>query len=260
MTRPCARVYGAFATREDALAHADVVQGVDATCSLVIAQRGEWLLFPQTEAVRDDPDERMRRLTKRLDVHRDARADADAEFDRVVRERADRPAPRDVPVDDDEDADAEKLVYPPPRRLRAGAEVRGQSAVALCAIPDPVGGECLLKILGCFETAAEADNWARNVASRRVTDEDIVVAPTCEWFYPNGDAKASREHYRSDELQRIMDAAARNPQAVREYKEWKAEQDALEEQQKALEDAQPKALEDVRGEEDEAPEVLEEID
>ena len=251
-SRPCVRIYGAFGSYEDACAHADVVRGVDATCSLVVAPRNEWLLLPQTEAARDDPQERARCLEKRLAAHRTARAEADAEFERVVRERAERPAPQEVPVDDDETREAEDLVYPPPRRLRAGAEVRGQNAVTLCVVPDPVGGECLVKVLGCFETAAEADAWARNVASRRVTEDDILVAPACEWCYPNAaHARSGSEHYRSDELQRIMDAAARNPQAVRDYKEWKREQD----ERKALEEAERAALEG--GEEDDAMAVEE---
>ena len=66
----------------------------------------------------------------------------------------------------------------------------------------------------------------RDVATRHVTDDDVVVARTCEWLYPNGDVKtATKTHYRHDELQRIMDTAARNPQVVRDYKAWKAERD-----------------------------------
>lgn len=241
VSRPCVRVYGAFGSYDDALAHADVVRGVDAACSLVVAPRNEWLLLPQTEAARDDPEERARRLEKRLAAHYAARSASDAEFERVVREHAERPAPQEVPVEDEdarETREAEGIVYPPPRRLRAGAEVRGQNAVALCVVPDSVGGECLLKVLGCFETAAEADAWARNVASRRVTEDDIVVAPACEWCYPNAaHARSGSDHYRSDELQRIMDAAARNPQAVRDYKEWKREQD----ERKALEEEEEQA-------------------
>ena len=89
-------------------------------------------------------------------------------------------------------------------------------------------GHCLVKILGCFESTLEADTWSRAVATREVTQDDVLVAQTCEWIYPNGaDRSAPNAHYRIDELQRIMDAASRNPKAVQSYKEWKAEQDRV---------------------------------
>ena len=37
-----------------------------------------------------------------------------------------------------------------------------------------------LEVLGCFESTAEADAWVRNVASRAVVEDDVLVAPTCE--------------------------------------------------------------------------------
>ena len=95
----------------------------------------------------------------------------------------------------------------------------------LCVVPDDFG-ECLIKILGCFENTAEADRWVENVGSRKIADDDIYVAPTCEWLYPNGDTSKVSTRYRVDELQRIMDAADRNPEAVQNYKDWKRQQDA----------------------------------
>jgi hypothetical protein len=254
-TRPAFRVYGAFATREEALEHAPFVAQADPHCSLVLLPRNEWALLPQTEASRDDPEERARRLAKRLAAHRDARTEASAEFERAVRERAERPPPKadesEWVEEEDGTREAEAIVYPPPRRLRAGAEVRGQTHLAMCAIPDPLGGECLVKVLGCFESAADADAWIRDQGSRVITDEDIVVAPTCEWLYPNSSKDGARgpgaARYRNDELQRIMDAAARNPQVVRDYKEWKAEQDRLkaeEDRLKAEEEAAAEAGDD----------------
>ena len=132
-----------------------------------------------------------------------------------MRDGVERPAPRAEPEEDDEETrEAEELVYPPPRRLRVGAEVRGQTHVALTVLRDPEGGECLVRVLGCFASAADADAWSRNVGTRAVTESDTHVASTCEWLYPNAEPRG-REHYRVDELQRIMDAAARNPVAVR---------------------------------------------
>ena len=110
-------------------------------------------------------------------------------------------------------------------------------------LPDTLVGERLVRLLGCFESNAEAESWVRDVGARTITDHDIVTAPTCEWLYPNGETRV-RTHYRMDELQRIMDAAERNPQAVRDYKTWKAEQDRLKaEEDRAKADAESSAEE-----------------
>lgn len=189
-----------------------------------------------------------------------------------------------VPVDEEaeEVEDAEKAVYGRPRRLRAGAEVRGQAACAIAVLRDDevvdddardkrvdVGDKTedgdakredgdhnhdakkkndtddskssnlnisaaspksfLFKVLGCFESGAEADAWVRGVGSRSVVFEDVFVAPTCEWLYPNAPRrKEGKKHYRIDELQRIMDAAQRNPEAVKTYKQMQREKEARE--------------------------------
>ena len=64
----------------------------------------------------------------------------------------------------------------------------------------------------------------------------MFVVPTCDWFYPNGEGKSSsNERYRIGELQRIMDAAAKNPKDVQNYKTWKKEQDRLSRENTQLE-------------------------
>lgn len=251
-TRPALRVYGAFAQRDECVEHADVIRNLDPACSLIAAKTHEWILVPQTELVRDDPEAARRCLQARLDAHEAERRKENEEFDRVVKERTFGKvhATEPVPEDQDEQEEAEALVYQPPRRLRAGGEVRGQTAFALCVIPDEFKGECLVKVLGCFETSRDADDWVRNVASRHILDHDVVVAPTCEWVYPNGKAQ-TQTHYRNHELQRIMDAAERNPKAVRDYKQWKREQDRLkEEEDRAKAQLEDAAVVDGEGEHD----------
>lgn len=229
VSRPALRVYGAFRSRDDAVEHAEVVREVDPACSLVVVRRGEWVLMPQNERMRDDREANELRVTQKLEAYRGERASRDATFDECVREHVERPSPRmedPEPEDQAEQDEAEACVYKPPKRLRAGAEVRGQSSVALCVVPDEYG-ECLFNVLGCFENTPEADEWVSNTASRRITYDDIFVAPTCEWLYPNATGKGGKSKYRIDELQRIMDAAERNPEAVKSYKEWKRQQDEM---------------------------------
>lgn len=227
-THPALRVYGAFATREEAREHSEIIHAMDATCSLLIVTLREWVLMPQNEACLQ-PDANKQRRETLLQTHRFKQMnDGDAFQKRIdIRDGGPVVTTQTEDVDDDvETKEAEDLVYKPPRKLRVGGEVRGQNYVALCSIPNPLTGECLIKILACFDTNQDADAWAQNVASRYVTDDDIHIGRTCEWVFPNGSAQSvTGPKYRIDELQRIMDAAERNPKAVQDYRTWKEEQD-----------------------------------
>lgn len=234
-SRPALRVYGAFGTKEEAIEHSDIVKEMDPYASLVIVPRDEWVLMPQTEEARDDPGVNTARRDRILAEHRDRRLVSEDNFkERVQTHEETIPASmNEVAEEDDDVLEAEALVYKPPKRLRTGAEVRGQSVVVFCAVTHEFG-ECVLKFLGCFESTDEANQWARNVATREIVHDDVLVSPCCEWIYPNASDRKATHNYRIDELQRIMDAAERNPVAVKNYKEWKREQDRLQEEQTRL--------------------------
>lgn len=227
-TRPALRVYGAFATREEAREHADVIRSMDSSCSLIVVPLREWVLMPQNEACLQ-PAANKRRLDTLVQTHRAKQLEDGDAFQGRIDLRDGGPVTTTQTQDAEEDVEtkeAEDLVYKPPRKLRVGGEVRGQNYVAICSIPNAITGECLIKILACFDTNQDADAWAQNVASRHITDDDIHIGRTCEWVFPNGHADSvTGPKYRIDELQRIMDAAERNPKAVQDYKTWKEEQD-----------------------------------
>lgn len=234
--RPAARIYGAFPSREDAVEHAELVMEKDRACSLMVVERDEWTLFPINDKVRDDQELAKRRCEEKIEAHLKKRTEEKLDFERVVSERRERDStgpiqpPREFENPEEEAAinEAESMVYAPPKRLRAGAEVRGQASAVVSVVPDEFG-EVVMKIFGCFESTTEADKWCRDVGSRQVTEFDLFVVPTCEWFYPNGEGKCSNnERYRVGELQRIMDAAKKNPQDVKDYKAWKKEQDRMD--------------------------------
>lgn len=233
-TRPALRVYGAFSSHDEAREHAEIIQSLDNTCSLMIVALHEWVLMPCNSSCLS-PEENTRRRVELLREHEEARKEETDRFeDRVQRkDDSDDVVAVQEPMDDEETIEAENLVYKPPRKLRVGGEVRGQNYVALSVIPNKDTGECLIQLFGCLDTSQDADEWSQGIASRHVTDHDIHVGRTCEWFFPNGDMKnVSKTTYRNDELQRIMDAAEKNPKAVRDYKTWKAEQE-----RKTLEDS-----------------------
>lgn len=229
-TRPSLRVYGAFMTRDEAKEHAEMIQAMDNACSLIVVPLHEWVLMPQNEACLH-PEANAQRIETLLQSHRVRQMDEGNCFqNRIETHDGGSVSTTQETGDDEETKEAEDLVYKPPRKLRVGGEVRGQNYVAMCALPNPITGECLIKILACFDSNQDADAWAQDVASRHITDDDIHIGRTCEWVFPNGDAESvSGPKYRNDELQRIMDAAERNPKAVQDYKTWKLEQDRISE-------------------------------
>ena len=239
---PLLRVYGAFHTKEEAVDHSLSVREVDKTCSLVCVKAKEWILLPSTEAQRDDPSENERVLSRRMEEVIRVEKEREEEFNSMVREKR-APPPSEAKggegrEEEEEMEEAERVVYPPPRRMRAGGEVRGQTCVALCVMRDESGkGECAFKLLACFDSHSSASTWVKNVASREVTDADILISATCEWISVNDDreGEGACTFYRNAELQRIMDAAKKNPGVVRDYKEWKRKQD--EAKKKAREEA-----------------------
>ena len=162
--RPAARIYGAFPSREDAVEHAELVMEKDRACSLMVVERDEWTLFPINDKVRDDQELAKRRCEEKIEAHLKKRTEEKLDFERVVSERRERDStgpiqpPREFENPDEEAAmnEAESIVYAPPKRLRAGAEVRGQASAVVSVVPDEFG-EVVMKIFGCFESTTEAD-------------------------------------------------------------------------------------------------------
>ena len=137
-------------------------------------------------------------------------------------------------------------VYKRPRRLKAGAEVRGHRLCALSVIPDPKDGEIMVNILGCFDTYEDATEWVNDVCSKSQSSHDVYIHETCEWIFPNGVTESiKKETYRNSELQKIMDAAKANPKNVRSFKEWKKDQDSkkLDDMKKEMKERRLRASE-----------------
>ena len=225
---PALRVYGAFARADDAAEHAQVVKGCDPACSLVRLRTHSWIMMPQSQAALDGSRGAQARLEEKLAARRAERAEERRRFDEAVaehKEHEQRTLPqREWTEEDEETQAAENDVYKPPKRLRAGAEVRQQGAVVLSVIPDRSGeGECIFCVLGCHETAAEAHEWIKANATDRAVETDLVVASTCDWIYPNGADETENEFYRNRELQKIMDASKSNTEGVQRYKKWEQE-------------------------------------
>ena len=251
---PFLRVYGTFATAEEALEHAAIIAGLDERASLNVVPTHKWFLMPQDEASLHNEEEQRMRAQRHLDRahlaqrqcndffqgrHDEVCRLRDGDEDVQVRQPPPPPTTQSGVVDDDEE-DAVREVYGLPKRLPRGGEVRGQSFVCLSTIPDADGGgECIVTIWSCHDTLLDAQTWLRNVACKHIKEYDVAIAMTCEWVYPNkAGHMASGAQYRHSELQRIMDNAEQQPKAVQEFEEWYAAQrQAAEEADAAAEAA-----------------------
>ena len=228
-TRPALRVYGTFASVEEAREHSDTVIAMDPTCSLYAVPCREWTLLPRISSGAAEAAVEAR-CAALLAAHARKVESVGASFEarrRAVvsgvgdeeRRRA-ASAPPVATRDDADEADAEALVYPKLKRIGVGAEVRGQRYVCLTLLPE-ANGECLFQVLGCFDTADDALEWTHRVASQSIVDTDIVVHATCEWMSPNGIARArpaaNKVSYRNSELQVVMDGLKSCNTHVRDF-------------------------------------------
>ena len=227
---PIFRMYGCFETKEDAKEHAEVIQEMDARCSLLVVKCGVWFLFPQTEEMKHPTDARSQRIEEKLALYRNQRYENDTKFEDMVRNKKSgtptRWDPQTYTEEEEEQVDAEQTIYKRPKKLRVGAEVRGQNFGVVSTIQDP-NGELLLLIVAAFDTEEEAASWINDTGKYIFNMYDLHICKTCEWVYPNGSLdKSGDEIYRNPELDNIMRTAKANPGVVQRYKDWKKQTEA----------------------------------
>ena len=177
---PSLRVYGCFGTREEAVEHAEAVRERDPSCSLLVVERGTWLLFPQDTAVLESPDEARRRLDARLDAHREWRGAQDRAFDDAVRHNQERPVKwdrTDWSEEQEEEAEAVDAVYGRRGVSGSGRRCEGRERVRALGRPRRFrGGRGPRQGARQADGLADAEEWVQNVGSREETEHDI-----CPW-------------------------------------------------------------------------------
>ena len=227
-TRPAQRVRRAFGDREQAREHA--APHVRATRPDVLA-RGvacrEWILLPQNEECRDDRAQRG--SARRARSRRTARARRTRSSD------ASPPARRDA-----RRRRAAARARPSPRRGAGGGgggRARGLPSAAPTARGREVRGQNRRhvrhpqrrdgRVPGAHPPDVRHAGRRRRVGrgrrdARRARD-DVLTRAHVRGLSPTARCAALwRTDDRIDELQRIMDAADRNPTAVRGVPAWKA--------------------------------------
>lgn len=225
------RLYGAFESREEAREHAQRVSGLEERYSVIVIPCGEWVMMPQDELYLRDADAAKEATENH--VRRDAacRAREEEEIAEAIKGktyvRAGPAARQEHDEEEEETTEAERSIYQSARRCPAGGEVLRQHLFLANIIKDPSGkGEAVFRVLGCFHTDEEVEQYTASTFKRR--EHTIYTFPTCEWICLNAKEErgSSRRKYEQPELEKIMNAALDNQTNVVTYKAWKAKKEA----------------------------------
>lgn len=236
-SEPALRIYGAFATQEDCLSHARVVQKEDPSCNIQMAPTHTWTAMASSPERIADAASIARHIQAVLDSHTNSRGEATRDFEQNVERRT--AATCDSKVRDakekrrKEAAEAEAAnIRPRPGQplskagqLPRAAEIRDQAFVVLSflrdtqqTIPEP----CFC-VYACLATEADANAYVRNTAADHVENFDIDVCNMYEWLHPqNVDAtKLRTEVFRQEELNNIIRNHKSQPAQVEAFKKWR---------------------------------------
>lgn len=217
---PAVRLYGAFATREEARSYAGDLAAYDPGISLLVDEVHKWILAPRNESRLNDASIVDKKL-KRHDVRKQRDHD---EF--VARQGKSVDVEGLSPDKKDDDSVAKRA---------QGDGVGGRHAVpALYQMADQRlavvsfvcddSNEFLFKVYGFVDSQTDANSWVRNVLSKSVKDYHIDVVSSCQWCFPTT-MKAERvdaEAFRNKELDAIMNHHKKEPERVKEFSDWYA--------------------------------------
>lgn len=230
--QPALRIYGLFASAEEAVEHARVVAAVDPSASLMVSPTHEWLVLPRSAARLADAAATQAHVDAVLQADKQAREKSASEFRENVRMQRGGVRPDQHRVDEPEsDADAKAIVTPgdatlSKARLGRDAEVRDQSIVAISFLCDTLQTvpEPIFRVYAAFPNTSDGDAWAR-CAGDVVTDHDIDLCSTCAWLFVNAvdSDKIQKEVHRSSELNAIMQDHKKQPQRCEQFEKWRKE-------------------------------------
>lgn len=234
-SEPAIRFYGLFASVEDAVAHAKLVQESDKSCNLQVSRVATWNTACRSPAriaddaacrkhvesvleyYKADSDKRKKEFTENVEKKRGGETDTEKETARSAR----------LAKEAQEMADSlacKETVLQKSLPLRKGLEAREQTYVVVSFLPDRIQTipEFVWKVYAAFNTVEECDIYVRNTLGHVVKDVDIDVCTLGEFLFPQNVArdKLSSEVWRSEELSKIMSEHKAQPQKVAAYKEW----------------------------------------
>lgn len=231
---PAIRIYGLFATEQEAVDHAKLVHSLDPSASVLVSPTHSWTVLPKDPNRLADAAKLQSHIDEVLRIHTNTLQASTDTFQENVREhktgdgaaREDADAQRALKAARDKH-NTERLrdMQSSSTVLRRDAEVRDQTLVAISYVRDARHEECpepIFRVYAAFSTEQEGDAWARN-AGNTVLDHDIDLVSTTKWLHLHevqGD-KLNREVYRSSELNNIMETHKKAPIQAEQYRMWR---------------------------------------
>lgn len=221
---PAVRLYGAFATREEARSYASDLSAFDPGISLLVDEVHKWILAPRNESRLNDASIVQKKLQKHGSRQQREREEFAARKGHAVEAGE---ASGEQSASPDTDAATSRNNEPAASRhaLPALYQLADQRLAVASFVCDE-SSEFLFKVYGFVDSQADANAWVRNVLSKREKDYHLDVVAACQWCYPTT-MKADRvdsEAYRNQELDKIMNHHKREPQRVKEFSDWYATQ------------------------------------
>tara|TARA_A100001015_G_C14961195_1_gene700980 strand:+ start:204 stop:1136 length:933 start_codon:yes stop_codon:yes gene_type:complete len=216
---PGLRVYGCFASNEDALEHASDLSRLAPTCSLFLHSTHDWIVIGKTIENMGNQEFINKTLEKNLGDYAKERYQNNKEFESAVTFEED--VERTVKNEKDEIP----ILYNKKSKshnLKNGGEVRNQKYAIISFIPDTVNGTPIFTVYGCMETKEECEMWIKNTLSREITDFDLHVVSTCEWLFLNKMTNDNTQiFYRTPELNNIMNKQKSSKREVQDFEDTK---------------------------------------
>ena len=224
---PGVRIYGCFATPEEALAVGEEIRAHSPECSMLVGHVGGWLLAASSAQSMQEHEERVQ---ARIEAHRAREENIVEEHETRVQQARDAPAGEVPPVQEQMSVDTPAATGSDdkaPRLVsRVPADIRTpQQTVAVCAFvrdlaadADPTAVvEFAFCVYGVFRDEETASAYIRNDLQHAVSDIDLHIVDLHEWLrYSSLTSRGVRTHYRNQELENIVTRASTNDRRVRD--------------------------------------------
>lgn len=216
--QPALRIYGCFASQEDAQMYASTIMANDTRCNIQLNKTHEWILACRCEDNLRDAEYVSSKTKRLLKIHESRILKSKEEFKENVESMQ----------EDGKVKISEKLC---PKFVRETEKGKKQTLPQQCQLVDQTmavlsfvqdddkeSPEFLFNVYACTRSDVEADRYVRNVLSLKILDHDIDVVSTGKWIFPTVELENVKNEYRSPELTKIMENHRTQPQKVEQFK------------------------------------------
>lgn len=220
LKNPAVCVYGTFPSNAEAVQYArEEVLSQHPNISIFVDQTHKWITAAKNVTCMQDANYIKEHTDKLLKTHKEILHMNLKEFnENVTEQKAGKTKKKEERIEEVSENDK----YGKSHRIHNSLDVRGQSLAVVSFVKDDSEiPEFLFQVFACFEKEDDANAYIRNTCGDNVEDFDIDVVSTCQWVYPQNMTyeNATKEVFRSDELDRIMKNHKNQPKEVARFKE-----------------------------------------